>query len=130
MKRYILIVLLISYMGLIYFFSSLPQPPGLFLPAIPARDKFLHLLEYLPLSFLWYKVLKNYRLLREQLSFLFSFFYAISDELHQFYVPLRQSSSQDLVFDIIGIILGIKLAQLIPWSKYEHSKAYSSIALK
>ena len=71
-------------------------------------------------------VILTYRLLRLKLdqpkyfiysmSFTTSILYAISDEVHQYFVPGRFATLTDLIFDTLGIILGlfsIKIFQLI-----------------
>lgn len=35
---------------------------------------------------------------------LFSFFYAVTDEVHQIFVPLREGRITDLFFDLLGIV--------------------------
>jgi VanZ family protein len=102
-------------MYLIYFFSSSSQP--LFsLPQVSNSDKLLHFLEYIPLAFLWYIFLSSYNVKSHyKLAFLFSFIYAILDELHQYYVPNRMSDVNDILFDLIGILIGLKLAKLLQW---------------
>ncbi len=37
---------------------------------------------------------------------LLAFLYAVSDELHQFFVPLREGKLEDLGFDLLGILVG------------------------
>ena len=45
--------------------------------------------------------------------FLFSYFYASSDEIHQLYVPGRSGSIKDVLIDSIGIILGIVFVRVL-----------------
>lgn len=45
-------------------------------------------------------------------SFLFSYIYASSDEIHQIYVPGRAGSIKDVLIDTIGISLGLMLVWL------------------
>jgi len=62
-------------------------------------------------------VILTYRLLRLKLnhpnnfiylmSFTSSILYAISDEVHQYFVPGRFATLTDLIFDTLGIILGL-----------------------
>ncbi len=48
-------------------------------------------------------------------SFIFSFFYAISDEFHQLFVPGRLASIGDIIADTIGIIIGVYI--IAKWQK-------------
>ena len=77
----------------------------------PGFDKFLHLIEYLILSSLLYNALKaSFLYLDLKLLLWFAFFlatlYAISDEIHQIFVPMRQFDVMDIAFDGIGAFLG------------------------
>ena len=50
------------------------------------------------------------------MSFTSSILYAISDEVHQYFVPGRFATLTDLIFDTLGIIIGlfsIKIFHLI-----------------
>lgn len=106
MKRKILFLsLLLGYQGLIFFLSSQPVPTKL---QIDKFDKLLHLVEYFPLGILWLLFLNQFEIRRSYaLSFVFSSFYALSDEFHQMFVPGRIASWQDLGVDLIGIALGL-----------------------
>ena len=41
------------------------------------------------------------------ISILYSTLYGIFDEFHQIFIPLRSASLEDVVFDLIGAILGV-----------------------
>ncbi len=95
--------------GAIFFFSSFPAQavPRLF----PGSDKVAHFLEYIPFGFfvaralaLGSPVVKKADLLVR--FFLFTFLYALSDEVHQLFVPGREFSPLDLLFDMMGASLG------------------------
>ena len=70
--------------------------------------KAAHITEYFILTFLLYRAFKG--------SFIFSsfyllfwscvisFLYAVSDEIHQAFVPTRNPSPKDVLFDTLGII--------------------------
>lgn len=97
--------LIILYEGIIFYLSSQPVPPGIQLKGI---DKLLHIIEYLPLGFLWALLLKEMGLRGWMIfAFIFSILYAISDEIHQLFVPGRLASVSDIFADGIGITLGI-----------------------
>lgn len=91
----------------IFHFSSESQP----LPALTERvwDKLLHLTEYAGLGLLWCRALRS-----EQLGWLAAFVIAViatmaygaTDEWHQSFVPLRDSSVRDWLADLIGGSLG------------------------
>ncbi|MFC1754576.1 VanZ family protein, partial [Thermoproteota archaeon] len=87
--------------------SSLPQK-------IVFSDYVLHLIEYLPFGFLVFRAVKNTNIKLPMrkilfLSFLIVFFYSVSDEFHQFFVPGRFMSFKDLLCDNIGAIIGVRI---------------------
>lgn len=73
--------------------------------------KTLHVLEYAVLYFLLFRgfySLKNSELslkIKFILPIIISFFYSITDELHQLFVPTRSGQLRDTGFDLLGIIL-------------------------
>ena len=111
-KRYFtrFLLPLILYLILIFFMSSLP---GKEIPDvdIPYFDKLLHLMEYAVLGFLLMRGLKNSELKFSNISFIiftaiFSTLYGLSDEFHQSFVPSRDASLLDVLFDCIGGAIG------------------------
>ena len=101
------------YAGLIFTLSSFPV---VFPPAFGFRfsDKILHTIEYGILGFLLARAFLKGSPPFFRNSFQFwaaaiAVVYGFTDELHQFYVPMRECSSFDLLFDGLGAIL----AQLI-----------------
>lgn len=135
MKRFIRYWMpVILYAGLIFTVSSFPLPPPKV--EIPFIDKFIHLVEYGILGFLFYRALKVSKFpplpkadsplakkappeadqpragdqpLAEAkvfiLAIIFSIFYALSDELHQSFVPGRNCDLWDLAADSLGVVL-------------------------
>lgn len=73
--------------------------------------KTLHVIEYGLLYIFNYRALKN--LLRRPAwqnqidAFIITFFYAITDEIHQVFVPTREGRMRDVVIDTIGIVLAL-----------------------
>lgn len=69
--------------------------------------KSMHIGEYALLTALFFRALfKTTKLKLSQVilwAFIFSFCYAISDELHQTFVPTRTGQVRDLYVDLIGI---------------------------
>ena len=115
-----------GYAGLIFFLSSqshpeedLPSFVGLF------SDKVLHIIEYAVLGSLCYRALRwgtneSYGRAAGPLAVLFTSLYGISDEVHQSFVPFRESSWLDCAADTIGAVVGAvimpRLAGLWPVS--------------
>lgn len=107
------------YLGLIFGISSLPNIE------IPLRmrfaDKFIHCLEYAILGFLLMRALGSARRpsLRASILFSLSFilFWAVSDEIHQGFVPGRTPSISDLAFDLVGGAIGSLLYYKMRWYK-------------
>jgi len=97
------------YAGLIFTFSSFPLS---FPPDIEVRflDKMIHMVEYGIFGILLSRAFLKSSPLFFRKSFQawavgIAIFYGFTDEIHQLFVPLRQSSSFDLLFDGIGALL-------------------------
>ncbi|HKQ98803.1 MAG TPA: VanZ family protein [Candidatus Polarisedimenticolia bacterium] len=94
---------LVGYLALIYYLSSRPSVGW----AAPLWDKLLHFLEYGALALLTARAFNGSirspipvrRLLFAGLAVVT---YAISDEIHQAFVPPRQSDPLDVVADALG----------------------------
>jgi VanZ family protein len=101
-----------GYAGLIFYLSSLSHPednlPSLFREV---SDKVLHAVAYAGLGALCYRafrwgtndILAPYAL---WLAIVFASLYGVTDEIHQSWVPFRDSSWQDWVADSIGATIG------------------------
>ena len=85
--------------------------------------KAAHMTEYLLLGFFWSQTVVNFTKLRDHIReiktgllrlFLSSWFvpvlYAISDEIHQSYVPGRSCEIRDMCIDACGAFLGVLIA--------------------
>ncbi len=78
------------------------------------QDKLLHAIEYAILGFLLRRALifQKSQFFQEHAGWLTIFIgsaYAISDEIHQFYVPGRSSDIGDVVADVVGITIVIAI---------------------
>lgn len=95
----------ILYAGLIFTISSFPLPPPKV--EIPFIDKFIHLIEYGILGFLFYRALRVSKLAKRVfvLAIIFSILYALSDEIHQYFVLGRNCDLRDLAADSLGVVL-------------------------
>jgi VanZ family protein len=101
-----------AYAGLIFYLSSQPHPEE-DLPSfvMSFSDKVLHLVEYGVLGGLCYRALRrgtngSWANAAVPLAVLFTSLYGISDEIHQSFVPFRDSSWLDWVADTIGAAIG------------------------
>lgn len=97
------------YAGLIFAASSysLSFPPAL---GILPLDRFLHTLEYGILGYLLGRAFLKGSPPFFQKSFQawaasVAIFYGFTDEIHQYFVPMRQSSPVDLLCDGLGAVL-------------------------
>jgi VanZ family protein len=100
----------LTYMGLIYFLSSLS---GDSLPGLShGLDKIIHICAYAVLSFLCFHSLSSSGIKRHcfLIALLLTSIYAVSDEFHQYHVPGRYASIGDLTADFIGAFIGSSLA--------------------
>lgn len=101
-----------GYAGLIFYLSSQPHPEqdlpsflGLF------SDKILHAVEYAVLGGLCYRAFRwgtneSGGLWAVPLAIFLASIYGLSDEVHQMFVPFRDSSWQDWLADAVGATLG------------------------
>lgn len=102
-----------AYAGLIFYLSSQPHPEE-DLPSfvMSFSDKVLHLVEYAVLGGLCYRALRwgtngPWANAAFPLAVLFTSLYGISDEIHQSFVPFRDSNWLDWVADTIGAALSV-----------------------
>lgn len=107
MKKILRFLPSVIWMGVIFYFSS-RSTTGI---GTNETDRFLilktfHLIEYAILAFLLLlAVTKN------KLVVLIGYLYAISDEIHQSFIPGRTSRFRDTLIDLIGILIGIFIFQ-------------------
>ena len=100
-----------AYAAVIFYMSSQSHPEEHLPLVIHLSDKVLHAIEYAVLGALCYRALRLSRhdAWRRQaipLAILFSSLYGISDEVHQWFVPFRESSWHDWLADTIGGTIG------------------------
>ena len=88
-------------------YTKLEQIIDIFQPLV---RKIANLTLYTIGGFFIYNFLYRFKLNKNKkitLSFLIGAIYAITDEIHQFFVPGRSSSMLDVFIDSVGIIIGI-----------------------
>lgn len=127
-KNIVGIILLLFWMGLIFFMSNQPGDVSQgqsdfvinFFTSIGIElneyfgniaslviRKGAHFTEYMILFFLFRNVLKEYTNTNLNIySILFVFLYAISDEVHQYFIPGREMRVLDVCIDTSGALLG------------------------
>jgi VanZ family protein len=103
----------IAYSTLIFYLSSLSHPeeelPNFLFEQL--GDKLLHVIEYSVLALLCYRAFRwaagpqagEYAV---ALAIVATSLYGLTDELHQAYVPLRESSLVDWIADTAGAVIG------------------------
>ena len=100
---YILFISILSHISS----DGLPESPNSF----SNQDKIFHLIEFFILGLLiQLSLLERKFKAKNEIMFLtiiFGFSIACIDELHQSFVPGRQCSINDLLFDFFGIILSL-----------------------
>lgn len=102
-------------MGLIFFFSSLPDPGG---PPGGISDKSAHVLIYAALGASLVRALAGGRITAMTLTrILFAAalgtLYGVSDEVHQHFVPPRTPDILDVAADAVGALVGAMLMTLL-----------------
>ena len=107
----------IAYAIAIFVFSSLPSSEFPHLP-FPNFDKIVHFFEFGLFGIFLYRAFRLYSPFRAPylLTLVSGIPYAALDEFHQYFVPGRNCSAADFVFDVLGIVL---FAAVSVW---QHSK--------
>jgi len=111
----------IVWMAVIFFFSSIPDlNSGLKYDFV--LRKIAHIAEYFILTFFLYRAFKGTFDMKAACLFVWlaalSFFYAISDEIHQSFVPGRACAIGDVLIDSVGILGFCAVVKLSGgWSK-------------
>ena len=108
------------YLALIFILSSFSAPIFAETP-IPFLDKLFHMVEYALLGFLFIRGFKNSPLSLSSVKFIslavaLSTLYGMSDEFHQYFVPNRDASLADILFDCIGSMIGSTIYTVL-WRK-------------
>ncbi|HET8945709.1 MAG TPA: VanZ family protein [Candidatus Polarisedimenticolia bacterium] len=102
----------ILYLVVIYYVSAQPQVGW----ATPYPDKLLHVSEYLVLAVLLARALNNgirrpVPMARLLLTWGLCAGYAVTDEIHQVFVPGRSPDVRDALADACGAALGLLMLQ-------------------
>lgn len=103
LEKIIKFIPIIIWMSVIFYFSS-RSTTGI---GTNQTDRFIilksfHLIEYAILAFLLlFAIYKN------KLAIFIAYLYAISDEIHQYFIPGRTGLFRDTLIDLIGILIGI-----------------------
>ncbi len=124
-KRYTVFLITLFYLGLIWYLSSLD---GRSVSFIQGLDKPLHLIEYSVLGALLYRCLGEFNLESLFFASFIACLYGIIDEFHQSFVPGRDASMVDLLFDSAGGLLGawmgkeLRLSGGVIWRKGQNRK--------
>lgn len=130
MKKYIYLVLTFLWMVVIFRFSSQTAADSTtesmaitekilrFFIANPSNElidsfenivrKLAHFSEYFVLGDLFYITLRSFGLSKRKSAYaiLFSAIYAVSDEIHQYFIPGRACRWYDMVIDTSGSVFG------------------------
>ena len=94
----------------IYIQSSYPSPEEI--PTFTFADKILHFGAYGLLGVLFFRAYETLPLKANKTLLIFmsigsATLYGISDEVHQYFVPLRQADMMDAVANTVGSICGV-----------------------
>jgi len=105
-------------MGFIFYLSSRPSfamVENYWLNFLVFKT--LHFCEYALLFILWFRALNNRKEKNRssQLwrAFILSFFWAVTDEVHQLFVPTREGKIRDILIDTVGIFFALYLIKRI-----------------
>ncbi len=129
--RIISLIFTIAVMGVIFFFSSQPGTEsdnvsisltsllfsadlGLILNSLVR--KIAHMLEYMALGaplYIFFFTIKGRKSSTAVISIAISVLYAVSDELHQLFVPGRACGIRDMLIDSLGAALCITVLHLL-----------------
>ncbi len=111
-KFYLYWLPVIVWAILIFSLSSFSTFPKAVQPVF-SFDKLAHAIEYAVFSFLLARAFGNskkvnFRKYFRILAVVCAIVYGMTDELHQYFVPMRTASFIDLIYDSIGALIGNK----------------------
>jgi len=106
----------IFLMGFIFYLSSCPSftmVENYWLNFFVFKT--LHFCEYALLFILWFRAFGSKKDKSNQLwgAFILSFFWAVTDEVHQLFVPTRDGKLRDILIDTLGIFFAFYLTKEI-----------------
>ncbi|MBH0201420.1 MAG: VanZ family protein [Nitrospira sp.] len=101
-----------GYAGLIFYLSAQSHPEDHMPFVTHFSDKVLHAVEYAVLGALCYRALRGsgndaWRQQAVLAAILLASLYGVSDEVHQSFIPFRESSWLDWLADTVGAALGV-----------------------
>ncbi|MEP7216312.1 MAG: VanZ family protein [Anaerolineaceae bacterium] len=115
-------LLVVAWAGVIFFFSSLSNPPGT--TGDEWQSNLAHFAEYAVLAALLFWALRttlptSSMVALAATSWLVSVAYGISDEYHQSFVVNRDSNPMDVGFDAVGsaVAIIVLFTIVIGWSR-------------
>ena len=129
-------IMLLFWIGLIFYMSNQPgdvssKQSGLVLKLFQVIGidlnkelgelatfvvrKAAHFTEYFILYLLAVNVMKYYFDIKRAIlyAFIFSIFYACTDEIHQYFIPGRAMAFKDVLIDFSGAFIGVLIVSLI-----------------
>ncbi len=111
-----------AWMGLIFLLSAqpdLPHPPSAFLDHVVKKGG--HMAAFAILAWLWWRALHRERGMPMGvalgLALMFTVLYAVSDEVHQSFVPGRKPRATDVLFDSLGASAMVIIIRLVRGAK-------------
>jgi VanZ family protein len=107
----------LAWMAFIFFLSAQPRPDAVVPIAFEGDDTLAHLALYTALGFLlWRAAYRGGGRLLERRpgrwTLAIGCAYAVSDEIHQAFVPVRSPQLADVTIDSVGVAFGIALGWL------------------
>ncbi len=102
----------LAYSALIVALSSRSDLAPPTIRGVRVSDKLLHAAEYAVFAALWFRATASRGVSRRMIVRLLAAgaLFAISDEIHQSFVPNRQADIADFLADIVGILIGAALS--------------------
>lgn len=96
-----------AYATGIFYMSSLSNPPS---PGWAYSDVVFHFAEYLGFGLILLMAARSWGVGKAfETALAFAVFYAVSDEIHQLFVPYRSCSFFDVLVDSVGALAGTGL---------------------
>ena len=98
----------VLYGAMIFFISSLSDPVPVSPPDIIFLDKIAHLFEYAIFGILIFRALYPYASLKKSFvtTIIIASLYGMTDEVHQYFVEMRDADVMDWFADTMGGLIG------------------------